>query len=441
MERYLTRIGWLGIEQFLRILAGLLFVAVAARYLGPARFGTMTYAITVAALASQVVRYGQDNLIIKEIVKDRSEATSAVGSAFLIRLVLAAVSCALMIGFFLIVPPPGPLGTLALAGACLLVLAVPFESQFAAARAFDLFRKVSIGRSVVVISAAILAVVLVVLRMDVDAFVMLRGVEALFYGLVSLAVFTAVGSQRGKLAFSAHRTVRMLRQGFPLMLSQLAVLAYLTIDQVMLGLMAGPRELGLYGVAVKIAMLGAFLPRLLQTATYPTLVEREGEAGGLASVLPRYFDYFAATGWIVAIGTGLGAALFLVPLFGTSYADALPVCLVLLISLPLFALTTAYKSCLSASSRFWQMTTVSIAAALTNVLLNLALIPELGGMGAAFATIAALLVASIVSASLIREHRAMAVMMVRSLEPVGVLNRTMRQVMPILMTRLRGRPS
>ncbi|GGD30924.1 flippase [Croceicoccus pelagius] len=436
MERYFTRIGWLGTEQVLRILAGLLFVAVAARYLGPARFGTMTYALTIASLASQVVRYGQDNLVIKDIVRNRSEAASTVATAFLIRLALWVLACGAMIAFLHFVPPPGPLGPLAVAGMCVLVLAVPFESQFAAARAFDLFRNVSIGRSIVVVLAALVAVAFVLLSMDVDAFVMLRGFETLVYGLVSLAVFISVGKERGTVRLTGGRFVRMVRLGFPIMLSQLAVLAYLTIDQVMLGLMAGSHELGLYGVAVKIAMLGAFLPRLLQSVTYPTLVEREGEGAALMGALSRYFDYFAATGWLVAIGTAIGATLFLVPLFGASYEEALPVCLVLLLAQPLFALTTAYKSCLSASSRFWPMTVISGAAAATNVVLNLVLIPRFGGMGAAVATIAALFVASIVSASLRRDDRAMAAMMVRSLEPFGALGRTFRQVMPLVAARM-----
>jgi len=436
LEKYLGRIGWLGGEQVLRILAGLFFVTIAARYLGPAGFGALTYVVTVAALASQVVRYGQDNLIIKNVVTRQDETSSAVATAFLIRLALAVIASAAAVTFLLIVSPPAEIGPVMLAGACMIILAVPLESHFAASKAFELFRQLAIGRSIVVVGAAAATLALVVFRFGVEAFVILRGAEALLYGAVSLIIFMLLVKPRGRVQLRPAMFARMVRAGFPMMLSQLAVLAYLTIDQIMLGLMAGSEELGLYGVAVRIAMLGAFLPQLLQTTTYPTLVRRQSDGGGVEDVLPRYFDYFGAAGWLLTIGTGLGAGLFLVPLFGPDYASALPVCLVLLLSLPLFALTTAYKACLSARGDLWSMTMISGAAACTNVILNLALIPAFGGMGAAIATIAALLVASIVSAALRRSDRPLARMMLRSLEPAGTVSRTARQVWPIVMTRL-----
>ncbi len=156
------------------------------------------------------------------------------------------------------------------------------------------------------------------------------------------------------------------------------------LDQWLLGSMAGSRELGLYSVAVAWAEALFYLPTALVMVQRPDLVRASvEEARRLATAV------FRAALWLtlpIAVGMVVAAPILCVTVFGEEFRGSIDDLRVLvpgafgILSLKLLG------SALTAQQRpLRESAAIGIAFACT-VGLDVALIPELGGLGAAMAS-------------------------------------------------------
>ena len=84
-------------------LLGALFVGIlVARYLGPEQYGLMNYVISYVALFQILASFGMDNIEIREMSRQDADTDVILGTAFRIKLVLALITMALVIGTALI---------------------------------------------------------------------------------------------------------------------------------------------------------------------------------------------------------------------------------------------------------------------------------------------------------------------------------------------------
>ena len=187
--------------------------------------------------------------------------------------------------------------------------------------------------------------------------------------------------------FSSAALRRMLGFSIPLVPSSLAVFVSLYVDRLLIGKLLGLQELGLYGIGFRFAAVASLVMSGFQGAMTPLVYSRHHEQG-TASEIARIFKYFL----VLAGGAVLALALFAreisVALTTPAYHSAyrlIPVlaCASLLSSMYIFAPGTAiYK-------KTKLIATISLATAVTNLMLNLVMIPSLGTMGAALATLIA----------------------------------------------------
>ncbi len=186
--------------------------------------------------------------------------------------------------------------------------------------------------------------------------------------LAGLALFAAYRGDGGRVAgwrFDAGRARALLRDGWPLMLSSAMIMIYMRIDQVMLGRMASAEELGAYSVAVRLVEAWYFLPLAIVASVYPSIVEARGVSEALFyERLQKLYNLMALLGWAVALPACLLSGWVVALLYGPAFARAAPMLAVLVLSLVFTNLGVARSA-------------------------NLVLIPRLGGVGAALASLIA----------------------------------------------------
>jgi O-antigen/teichoic acid export membrane protein len=208
-----------------------------------------------------------------------------------------------------------------------------------------------------------------------------------------------------------------LGEGAPFLVAAFASLIYLRIDQVMLGAMAPPTELAGYAIAARLSEMAMFVPAVLQSVCYARLVAARNSPDGAIAARRTLFAVFAAAGWLVAGGVALAAQLLLVPVFGPAYSGAVPMTLILALGLPFAFLTIAMQMVLNTEGKPWLVPAMAGCAALLNVMLNLVLIPRMGGTGAAIATLAAAIASGLLPALLHGPTRQIGRDMLASLNP------------------------
>jgi O-antigen/teichoic acid export membrane protein len=157
------------------------------------------------------------------------------------------------------------------------------------------------------------------------------------------------------------------------------------LDQILIGAIAGPRELGLYSVAVAWAEALWFLPTTLAAVQRPDLVRARGRVEAARQAARA----FRATALVTLVSGGAMVALapFLcTTVFGAEFSGSIDDLRVLVAgAFGMVALKLFGNALVARGHPGLQSTAIGIGFAFT-VVLDVILIPEYGGLGAALAS-------------------------------------------------------
>ena len=82
-RRYFANTAWLFAEKILRMVVGLFVGVWVARYLGPERYGLLSYAQSFVGLFGAIATLGLDGIVVRELVKDESKRNLLLGTAII----------------------------------------------------------------------------------------------------------------------------------------------------------------------------------------------------------------------------------------------------------------------------------------------------------------------------------------------------------------------
>jgi len=73
-------------ERILRMIVALFVGVYVARYLGPARFGLLSYAGSFVGLFGALATLGLDGIVVRELVKSPERRVELLGTAFCLKI-------------------------------------------------------------------------------------------------------------------------------------------------------------------------------------------------------------------------------------------------------------------------------------------------------------------------------------------------------------------
>jgi O-antigen/teichoic acid export membrane protein len=175
----------------------------------------------------------------------------------------------------------------------------------------------------------------------------------------------------------------------PFIVNGISILIMFRIDILMLGLMRGQGEVGLYESAYMLiknidAVVFVFIASL-----FPVLSRLHGaDDARLRQMFRKSFMYLAGVGLSAAVGVSLLARPIILALYGEGFSDAVSLLPLLMAGWFFLILSTLNTYMLNAMRMERRNLVFVMSGAAFNVLLNLALIPAYGYFGAAWATAA-----------------------------------------------------
>lgn len=192
---------------------------------------------------------------------------------------------------------------------------------------------------------------------------------------------------------------------------------YMRLDVVMLNKMQGAHETGIYGAATRISEAWNFVPMALMAALQPVLLRTKRDNPAL--FIKRMDVLYVFTAWAsiaVAVVMSITSNLVVSLLFGVNFQAAGSV-----LALHIWAGVAVYLGVASSqyllAENLQKISMFRTALGLvTNILLNLALIPKYGAQGAAAATVVSYFLATF-SLVVFASTRAQAVSMLRAFNP------------------------
>jgi O-antigen/teichoic acid export membrane protein len=177
----------------------------------------------------------------------------------------------------------------------------------------------------------------------------------------------------------------------------LVLMALFRLDAVLLAEMQGEQALGAYAAAYRLFETALFLTFAVSSAVFPLMsaranaadTVRRGVETGLATVAAVYLPFA-----VVCLVDAPGVLHFL---FGAEYGQTSAGALRWLAFAPLaFAVAYLASAALTATNRAQGLLVGAVLALITNIGLNLFLIPRFAGTGAAFASTASYAVEAVV---------------------------------------------
>jgi O-antigen/teichoic acid export membrane protein len=388
LQQAISNTGWLFGERILRLALGLALNVWVTRYLGPERFGLLSYATTFVLLFGSVAQLGLDGIVVRNLVRDPAQRDQILGSAFLLKLGGGVLSLALIVLSIGLVRPADPVSRL-------LVGIIALGTLFQAFGVIDCWFQSQVRakysaytRSAVYLAICVAKLVLLLTRAPLVAFAWLGLAEIALGSLAFLAAFRISGLRISHWRACGSMARELIRDSWPLMLSDIVMQCYLRVDKILVGEIAGNSELGIYSVAALLAELLYFIPAAVYPSVFPSIVAaRETDEELFYRRLQRFYNLMAFLAYAVALPVTLLSGWLIPLLFGAAYARA---------ALMLIGLVWAgiFINFMIARSQFLTVMNwtrlhfiTDLLGCAVNVGLNLVLIPRYGAMGAVFASI------------------------------------------------------
>jgi O-antigen/teichoic acid export membrane protein len=366
-------VAMLSSSQAITWIMSLAWTVVVPRALGPAGLGEIVAALSVSGLIGIVLGLGTKPYLVREMVVRPASAPSLVGTALVLRTLLAPLYAIVTVGYALIAHVHGEALVvlyLIAASTFLALLAEPFQAAFQAVERMEyLAYSDVIGKS----AQALIGVALALIGVRAVGMAVLAVAIA-----VVVVVLDAVWLHRLMaivLRTTARRLAGLARASVAYWAFGVFFVLYLSIDTVMLSLMTSSTVVGWYGVPTKLFQTLMFLPAIVGTAWLPRLVSAFGDGVGalreasrtpIAAVVSLSLPICAAT---VAMS---GPVIRL--LYGPAYANAVPVMVVLGLCVPPMYVNIMLNQVLVAADRQSSWTWAMLAAVIVNPALNLVLI-------------------------------------------------------------------
>jgi O-antigen/teichoic acid export membrane protein len=175
------------------------------------------------------------------------------------------------------------------------------------------------------------------------------------------------------------------------------ILILTNIDVVLIGYFMGNSEVGVYRVALQLASLGVFVALALEFVLFPRFSgwNEEGSYDIIGTALSRAYTYSLVLAVPFCVGGWLLGDKLLYYFYGEAFTTGT---VALMVLLPLYVIYVfQYLQMMTLNSlnhpkdSFW----ITSAIVVVNIVLSVLLIPVMGITGAAFATLIAILISSV----------------------------------------------
>lgn len=417
--KILNNTGWLFFDKVLRMGMGLLVGVWVARYLGPEKFGLFNYATAIVALFTAVATLGLNNIVVRDLVKNPENASTTMGTAFLLQLVGGVLAFILALIAVTVMRPDDTTARVIVA---IFGFAMVFKATDVVRYWFE--SKVQSKYTVLVENAVFLVfaaikVILVLTAAPLITFVWIVLAEAALVALLLLAVYMQQGHALRSWRYQYIRAKSLLSDSWPLILSGLAAMVYMRTDQIMLGQILGDDAVGVYSAAARISEVWYFIPISIVSSVFPEIVRLKATNEALyLSRLQTLYDAMIALAVFMAIIVTLLSPTIINILYGENYSNSASI-LSIQIWAGVFVTMGISRGPWVIAEGLQGYTYRYIALAMAvNIACNTMLIPQYGPIGASISSVIAQATTAIIAPSLFSRTRVSVKMLLKSTNPV-----------------------
>jgi polysaccharide transporter, PST family len=407
--------GWLMVDRVVRMGMGVFVGVWVARYLGPAQFGSLNFAISFVALFGTLTTLGLEMIVVREIVRDDSEISEILGTTLALRLAGSILAPLVAIATVCIIQPNDT-------EALLLVGLLSIGLIFQAFDTIDSYFQSQVKSKLTVwaknsafLLVAGIRILLIHIKAPLWSFAAAQVGELALGGIGLIIVYQWTGGRIQSWRSSRRRAIELLKHSWPVILSGMAIMIYMRIDMVMLKIIQGDIAVGLYAAATRVSEVWYFIPSTIVSSVSPSIIRAKDKPTLYYGRLQRLFSFMTLISVIIGSGIALSSRWIIHLLYSNAYEAASPI-LAIHIWASVFVFLGIAQAPWDFSENLLRLGFYrTLAGAISNVLLNLFLIPRYSALGAAIATVASYAISGVIANFISPKTRPIFFMQLRSL--------------------------
>lgn len=360
-----------------------------ARRLGAEAFGAISFALAFTAIFAVFSHLGLNTLTTREVARDKAQAGRYLANVLSMEIVLSLVTFALIVLFINVLDyQQGTRIVVYIIGIAVIVentFSTTCKAVFRAYERMEFDALVSIaGRLLLGIGGATI-ITLGHGILELAYFYLLSSLVTLLLGLAIVARrFAAI-----RLAFEPAFCRTLVRTAIPFGIAGVFNLIFLKTDVVMLSIFKGDAVVGWYSASMNLILALALLNNAFLYSIGPSMaIFHQSSKEALMTLYENSLKFALVLIIPVAIGTVLLADPLITLLYGPAYQNSVIALQVLIWSGVLSFANGVFYALFGSIDRQKTSAYIMGGGAVANVVLNLALIPPYGLVGASVATVA-----------------------------------------------------
>ena len=385
-RKYFANTSWLMGERILRMGVSLFVGIYVARYLGPERYGLLSYANSFVGIFLALATLGLDEVVVRELLKTPEQREKILGTSFLLKLIGTLL---MWVAIFTAVPfTENDLQT------NILIIIIAFGAVFQAFNVIDLNFQAKVKSKYVVhsqfvqlIISSIVKIILVVNEAPLILFASVFSLDVIVLAMGLVFAYLYNGENIFSWKWSFETSKYLLHDSWPLILAGVVVSVYMKIDQVMIKEMLGAKEVGLYAAAVKLSEAWYFLPMAIASSLFPAIINAKVyQKEVYYQRLQKLYDLMVWIAIAIALPISILSSWIVELLYGNEYLESSSVLNIHIWSGIFIFLGVASSKYLLAENYIKKTFYRTFVGALLNIIMNYYLIGIMGIKGAAIST-------------------------------------------------------
>jgi O-antigen/teichoic acid export membrane protein len=387
IRRITTNFLSLTVSEIISKIIQLIIFVFLARALGKDDFGILSFGFAFAFLIVIIADFGLSTLLIREISRNKKLAAKYLSNALMVKILLSIITIIFAYFFLNLMDYSNEIKTVAYIMLSFTILQSFTDLNYSIFRSFE---KMHYDAFLKVLRVLIL-IILIFYTINkgfglVAASLSFPITEAIIFIIASSIVYRRFVKINFKFDYNFSKILikRSSLFCFSLVFSGL----FMYIDSIMLSKIRSTTEVGIYSAAANIMIALIFIPMMYGNAIYPVISRFfVNSKKSLKFAYERSFKYMFIIGLPISAGIYILSDKIISILYGSQYAASATVLSILAWYLFLRFLNVISGFTLSSINRQGSRVFSQGTAALTNIILNLILIPIYGFIGAAIATV------------------------------------------------------
>ncbi len=321
-KRYFANTSWLMGHRVLSMVVALFVGVYVARYLGPERFGLLSYAGSFVGLFTALATLGLDGIMVRELVKTPERRNELLGTAFCLKAggaILMWVGIASAIPFthndtqtnILII-------IIALAVICQAFNVIDFNYQAEVKSKFVVY-----AHLVSLMVSSITKLIFVWISAPLLWFACVFLIDAVVKAVGLTAMYQKNTGRVWHWKWCWETAKELFRDAWPLILSGMVISIYMKIDQVMIKEMLGAEQVGFYAAAVRLSEAWYFIPMAITSSVFPAIINAKKQSEELYyQRLQKLYDLMVWMAVAIALPTTFLAPWVIRVLYGDAFLQA-----------------------------------------------------------------------------------------------------------------------